>query len=259
MNSKTHARAVVVPDIHQDVDFLQGILEQEDDGECAFILLGDYFDPRGTGCASASATCQSLTEARARLGNRLVMLCGNHDIQYLEVLPRARRRQGVEAVRIHHATSVFSASKAKAIATHWDESFVAQIEPLAFAHGWLLSHAGIHANFWPREELPEQALAALYRRLRRALSDLTRPDPALGGVGLARGGFETQGGATWQDWDHEFEDSLPYPQIVGHTRGLRPRSRGRSHCIDCSQQRYAVIAPPQPHEAYGAFELRDRR
>lgn len=259
MNSKTHARAVLVPDIHQDVDFLQGILAHEDDGECSFILLGDYFDPRGSDYASVSATCQALTEARARLGERLVMLCGNHDTQYLEVLPRARSHQGLDALRIHHATGNFTASKAKSIAQQWDESFVAQIEPLALAHGWLLSHAGIHADFWPRAERPEQALDALYQRLRRALSELTRPDPALGGVGQARGGFEAHGGVTWQDWDHEFEDSLPYPQIVGHTREPEPRSRGRSHCIDCCQQRYAVIAPTRPDEAYGAFELRERR
>ena len=50
-----------------------------------------------------------------------------------------------------------------------------------------------------------------------------------------------RGGPIWLDFDHEFEDALEVPQIVGHTRCARRTPKGRSYCIDFAQAAYAVV------------------
>ncbi len=52
-------------------------------------------------------------------------------------------------------------------------------------------------------------------------------------AGQARGGDAPVGGITWQDWNLEFKDELPFPQIVGHTQSPEgARQKGRSWCLD---------------------------
>ena len=45
----------------------------------------------------------------------------------------------------------------------------------------------------------------------------------------------------WCDWNEEFVDDLPFPQIVGHTADAKPRRKGRSWCLDCGQTHYGVL------------------
>jgi hypothetical protein len=47
----------------------------------------------------------------------------------------------------------------------------------------------------------------------------------------------------WLDWDTEFVDDLPLPQVVGHTRGAHARNKDRSWCIDCAQTSVALLDP----------------
>ena len=51
------------------------------------------------------------------------------------------------------------------------------------------------------------------------------------------------GGPLWLDWDSEFVDDLPLPQVVGHTRGREARRKDRSWCIDATQTCAGLIDP----------------
>ena len=58
-----------------------------------------------------------------------------------------------------------------------------------------------------------------------------------------RGGEQPCGGITWQDWNDEFRDDLPCPQLVGHTSSSDgARQQGRSWCIDGGQTCYACLS-----------------
>jgi len=84
--------------------------------------------------------------------------------------------------------------------------------------------------------------------LNRQMKDLaedptTTDDHPLLGAGPVRGGFHDIGGPLWQDFNEEFEDSLPFPQIVGHTRQRKVARKGRSVCIDVCQTACGVLYP----------------
>jgi hypothetical protein len=63
-------------------------------------------------------------------------------------------------------------------------------------------------------------------------------------AGPGRGGILAPiGGPLWLDWESEFVDDLPYPQIVGHSRSSEVRRKDRSWCIDAAQSRAALLHP----------------
>lgn len=77
---------LVIPDVHQNHDFLNRILaaERVEDFEHV-VFLGDIFDSRDIdfrGPESAAKTATILKDMRRRLGSKLVLLYGNHDVPY---------------------------------------------------------------------------------------------------------------------------------------------------------------------------------
>jgi hypothetical protein len=45
----------------------------------------------------------------------------------------------------------------------------------------------------------------------------------------------------WQDFDTEFIDGVPLPQIMGHSSGGAFRNVGNNYVIDCQQSGYILI------------------
>ena len=114
---------------------------------------------------------------------------------------------------------------------------------LAVRHNdWLISHAGIHPEFWPKADFPKAALEELKMEWEGVIGNLfENEDHPLLEAGPARGGQQKVGGPLWLDWEQEFIDELPYRQIVAHSAGPEPRQRGRSWCIDCGQGAYGLL------------------
>jgi hypothetical protein len=118
----------------------------------------------------------------------------------------------------------------------------------ATAHGYLLSHAGVARRYWPWSAAPDAAgqarafLSQADEAWERWL--LKNEEGPLFEVGPGRGGRDAPvGGPLWLDWDKEFVDDLPLPQVVGHTRGRDARRKDRSWCIDAAQGCVALIEP----------------
>ncbi|MCC5836063.1 MAG: metallophosphoesterase [Opitutales bacterium] len=80
-------RCLLIFDIHQNIRWLQRILQRELDQVSQVVLGGDYFDPYSAEADTAGRTAETLLSLRGQLGDRLTVLLGNHDIQYLEALP----------------------------------------------------------------------------------------------------------------------------------------------------------------------------
>ena len=245
-------RCLVIPDVHQDLAWVDRILAKEEAASKPpdlIVFLGDYFDSRRKPPerASVPSTCAWFNTTLERFGDRAAFLLGNHDIQYLEARAACLARRTPRFLGAK-CGAAFTHNTAKRIAKDLAPEFWHAARLFVCVNGWLLSHAGLVAAHWPAAPTPDASLALLDKRCRDALDGLApgRPVHPLLQAGLVRGGDAPVGGITWLDWDDEFEDALPLPQLVGHTADESgARQRGRSWCLDGAQTCYGVLTPDE--------------
>ena len=254
MNPKTNdtGAVLIIPDIHQDVGFLERILAQEDVTQFKqVVFLGDVFDARDIdhrGPLHAAASARIIARLSRKLGSRLQITWGNHDVPYY-VRSAMMGPDGFlpsKAVEALNTLGVRPESEPtfRAVSKEWDERIWKHFTPFVMTQGHLLSHAGIHPSHLSQEGPLEEQLRDLKRRWAKAIqlmksrfqaNQLFMPGEARGGVRKA------VGGPTWQDWDLEFNDGLSFPQIVGHTSWPIMRENGSSQCIDYGQSAYGIL------------------
>lgn len=236
-------RCLVIPDVHQDIAWVDRILAREEIAADLIVFLGDYFDTRRPPdeIATLEATCHHLASLQSRLGPKAVFLLGNHDIQYLEAKPACDRHRTPRHL-IHHCGASFRPSAARKIARHVPLDFWYAARLFLVVNGHLLTHAGLAPTLWPTRPTVTESIAALEAASRHALIHFRRAPQPLLLPGEARGGNALVGGFTWLDWDDEFTDALPLPQLVGHTgHPSGARHQGRSWCLDGMQTSYAIL------------------
>jgi Icc-related predicted phosphoesterase len=240
-------KILVIPDIHENLDFLRYIIAVEDTADYdRVVLLGDYFDPHGVvnpdeqKLREVAGTILGLKEI---LGDKLHLLCGNHDLPYYARRPACGGRRGRPNRIIGEWLGNTTPERAEVVNAVWDETFWQQLEGVLFLDGWLFSHAGVHPDWWPSELPSSQARADwLGQQWRTSFDRIYEEDESpIFAAGRARGGLLPYGGPIWFDFDAEFEDALEVPQIVGHTRCARQSQKGDSFCIDFMQAAYAVV------------------
>lgn len=246
-------RTLLIPDIHQNYGFLESILEREPlDSFERIVLLGDYFDgrePTHRGPDAARKTARLINQLEVKVGSRLTLLWGNHDVPYY-LYQCANGRGGADhsefrRLRRQMGLAPESQATAEAICEEWPLSFWGKLRPFVRINRFVVSHAGIHLSLYPsKARSVAQALEILGKQWSEDFIKLRSggiPGPLMD-AGTVRGGerFEV-GGVTWLDWEQEFEDDLPFGQIVGHSWCVSQREIGRSHCIDFGQCAYAMI------------------
>jgi len=242
-------RLLVIPDIHENLDFLRYVMAAEDTARFdQVVLLGDYFDTRGElamddPLAHLRQVAETVVGFREILGDKLRLLCGNHDLPYYALRPACVEGAGRANRHIGGWMGCTTLERARVINAVWDEAFWKGLEGAVLLDGWLLSHAGVHPQWWPADAPDAETR---YRRFRdewqrsvEAIFD--EPEPPIFAAGRAPGGKAAVGGPLWMDWNEEFEDALGLPQIVGHTRCPPQSQKGRSLCIDFAQAAYAVV------------------
>jgi hypothetical protein len=205
--------ALVIPDVHEDYVRAEQIVAAHGEGCASVVFLGDYFDRRSGGAMegfrrSVAWLLKSLRDPRR------VHLLGNHDRAYLYCSPDTfctgwdDQRHAVFAHEVGEELGWMRERMALAV----------QAGP------WLLSHAG----FGPI--CRDASVAQLLTWANNALRALPRQGGRghvhrLNGCGRVRGGYESFGGLTWLDWDHEFQPLPGIHQLVGHTVDRAPRYR----------------------------------
>lgn len=234
-------RCLIIPDIHQDIPWLQKILQQAGDWDHC-IFLGDYFDTRERpeDVASIEETAQFIRDFASTQTGKVTFLWGNHDIPYLEAhrnwngnerkaLPRTNAGVPVSGIAVNKIFEILP------------PELVRTFRLFHVINGYLLSHAGVAERFWPQSNQTSDSLSILEKECESVLRQFHKQYSPLLAPGIARGGEEPVGGLTWQCWT-EFADSLPLPQIVGHTRSQRgARQNGRSWCLDGGQTCYGIL------------------
>lgn len=260
LNSKpliTTDRCLLVFDIHQNVRWLDRILNRELDSVTHVLLGGDYFDAYSSEADGAGAMAQRLRSLREQLDSKLTVLLGNHDIQYLEALPWAVEHIQPEFNLRHAIGEQFSYHRAQEIASILSPSFWNECRLFQMVNGHFVSHAGMRANLWPGGLRGSDALKRLDLHCTEVLKNLDEDHPILA-TGFSRGGSTPSGGITWMDFDFEFqENELPWPQIVGHTAPINPnlkgldraRRKGDTWCLDGCQSVYGILSCDGSFEA----------
>ncbi len=237
--------ALVVPDVHQDLGFLQRAVTRAEREGAGLLFLGDHvdaIDPHWNQPAALRAVTRALPELAAahRHGCRFVV--GNHDVQAIQA---ARHRadlllagDGEQVAKLDHALP--SAAGYGELLGAWTSEFLRAWHIGTTLHGFVLTHAGVARRHWPWGAAPDPAgqLAAFLSETQATWEKWLRTNEGgpLFQAGPGRGGHHAPvGGPLWLDWDSEFVDDLPFPQIVGHTRGREPRRKDRSWCLDATQ------------------------
>ena len=245
---------LVIPDIHQNHDFLGRILKAVRlDDYARVVLLGDYFDSRDVdfrGPEHARKTAFMIRRLAEELGSRLVMVWGNHDLAYYA-------QQSFQSCGIEHTTLARQALRQlcvrpeseetqETVADVWSIEVWRRLQPAVLIGSHLLSHGGLHRqHLRSRGRNIGSDLIALELEWSKAMEDLTKAGQVskLLQPGEARGGLDgLVGGPAWLDWNREFKDDLAVGQIVGHTATARERQIGRSHCLDYDQSAYGVLS-----------------
>lgn len=246
-------RYLLVFDIHQNIRWLERVLEAEDGNYDHLILGGDYFDAYEAPPVTATVleTAAYLNELLEVRKDALTTLLGNHDLPYM-----VASRMADPGFFYHPFSDLksYDTQTAKELAGALNPEFWSRGQLFATAHGYLLSHAGLAGQFWPfrpGSEQPEAdsvdaALERLWADCEDALREANKRRHAILAPGCVRGGdANALGGIIWQDWNLEFSDGeIPLPQIVGHTRSVTgARQNGRSWCLDGQQSCYGILGP----------------
>lgn len=196
-------RLLAVGDLHGNNCWEEIDVNQYD----RIIFIGDYVDNASRSNEQIVSNLSSLIALKARFPEKIVLLLGNHDIQYL-YFPRFR-------------CSEFNARLQPVLSG----LFRRYIGWWLFAWEYkrfLFSHAGLsNAYFnWLSNKLQDRNM---YEKVVGLANNLNRlqffsAEELLFTVGQARGGTDPHGGPLWADLSETMNDPLEgYRQIAGHT------------------------------------------
>lgn len=238
---------VIIPDVHQNHRFVDKVLERHDLGSLhRLIFLGDFFDSKEPFFAhreALEATLQRILKLVCELGDRMLILLGNHDVLYY-----FNREEGaLDAVARNALHSYYGLPNRESLAVAASMELAPMWERVQLAHleqGYLLTHAGVTSEFWSKRRSFEQNVAHLNHSMTGLLDAQGQLAPVFR-AGFSRGGDALRGGPLWLDWNQEFTEEIGIPQIVGHTVGSGFRQQGRSYCLDARQQGYGVLQAGQ--------------
>jgi len=222
-------RTLVIPDIHQQVEAVDNLLDRESSNYDSVVFLGDYFDayvPQ----ESASETALWLVDLMKK-NPSWTFLLGNHDIGYV-FSPGYQACSGFQPDEFKFVNSTLAEVRNRFKLCH-------------FAGSYLFSHAGLTDLMLPEYLISrEEKKNWITEKCTQAL------DCAFGSIQNAflkashyRGGDARVPGITWCD----FNEFYPIPdinQVFGHTAGYVVREKhsetSYNFCIDCRTTKAAI-------------------
>lgn len=247
-------KTLVIPDVHQRVDSVKWILENEKNYD-EVVFLGDWFDSffEPPKVAGFEETCEYLKFLILEHPEKekFVFLLGNHDISYIY----ENKDYSVHRISktIKYFCSGFTASKAKkfrhAFFDHGlkDDFFLKNFKIAHQTQGFTLSHGGISIRHFPYGYTIDRFVNELLPDVWRNFRNLEyNHNWVISGAGYHRGGNHAIGGILWHDWNAEFNSSIDTgKQIVGHTTVTEPDCIHMNTPLECwnldTEKYYGII------------------
>lgn len=241
----SEGRVLVFSDAHQDLRWIEKILEVEHGNYDTILFNGDiahtHENHEGIVGIRKSAKFYKwlLDKHHVNLGNHELPLMESwhRNSQFKNVSNPVHRMSGwTKSSTLHFNREMPS----------WNDWMKTSI--FRTVHGWLVSHAGFTSDYWIGERSGHYNLERLWALSQDAKIGLaTGVVSSLFRVGTARlhntSPIKIKGGPLWLDWNDEFDASVPYKQLVGHTSELMNlRMRHGSYNIDGQQSIYAIIS-----------------
>jgi hypothetical protein len=196
-------KTVSIGDTHgaEVADVVYKIIDQQD----KFIFVGDYVDSFFFDNATIKKNLLDIIELKKRSPEKIILLWGNHDIQYL---PDNLYFCTGYRPEIHHELS---------------EIFNLNSDLFQFSYqtgDYLWTHAGVHDGWFEHRFNPfikeYKDICSVSELLNAAFSERF---PGLFDIGYRRGGNHKVGGPLWCDKTEFVSRPLKgYNQIVGHSR-----------------------------------------
>jgi hypothetical protein len=235
-------KVLVIPDIHQCVGWVEGILNKEFDCDHV-VFLGDYFDcfesPDNKWYFSMANTCAWINKTFEKLGSKATWLLGNHDYSYISTF----KKSGYFEEKSYHICSGWTGNKANSFNRIIEPKWIEKLDLCCWVDDICLSHAGFHPTHFRPFETPFSATKRLseeWDNTRLIFKHQTYH--FLSFVGKCRGGKFDVGSPIWLDWNQEFEPIKDMKQLVGHTDRMDSVSVIEGNfCIDVHRKAYAVI------------------
>ena len=234
-------KIIIIPDIHGR-DFWKSALDDIKNG-VRTVFLGDYHDPYKHENISKQDSINNFKEIIeiARKYSNVELLLGNHDLGYIcsEICRSRRDYDNYEVV-----SKLFEDNKSLfKLCTMYKDV--------------LISHAGVHHDwlnevFYPEigsvEEAVKIPVDKICDDINKLLDDEDNLIKSLYVVGITRGGYNFYGSPVWCDMDEQWNNNLPFKQIVGHSMQCfgdikkyswrLPIQRGIHNqvtCVDCNR------------------------
>ena len=235
------SRILIIPDLHQQLlageNMLREGLKMKPD---RIVFLGDLFDDFYDRPEDSAKTAIWFNQWSERLGDRLIVLYGNHDLPYAEASYYLAKHGDFPAdYRPALYCSGFAPEKARAIYETFGLAFWKPWRLHYREDGVLFTHAGADAK--QEATLDIEAAAALKsvtpcdREAYSGVHPLLLPGPDRGGLPYQRPGI------TWRDID-EFDGSTACPQIFAHSRkNAAVRFTANAVCMDAGFHAFALL------------------
>lgn len=247
-------KTIIIPDVHQRVDSVKWILENEKNYD-EVVFLGDWFDsfydpPKVAGFEKTCEYLKSLVLEHPEK-EKFVFLLGNHDIGY--IYENKNFSSNSISRTIKYYCSGFTISKAKKFRHVFfdrglkDDFFFKHFKIAHQTQGWTLSHGGISVRHFPYGYTIDRFVNELLPDVWRNFRNLEyNHNWVISGAGYHRGGNHAIGGVLWHDWRAEFSSSIDIgKQIVGHTTVREPDCIHMNTPLECwnldTEKDYGVI------------------
>lgn len=234
-------RFLIIPDIHQHIQWAQNIIDTETGNFDEIIFLGDFWDAKNKDAVGIKQTSEWIHKTVDKYRSHIVM--GNHDANYYSVYHYIQKTQRNPKALPFYASG-YTNNKAKKIAKYLNYDIIQQTKLVLFINNHLISHAGVLPHLLtihPQHPHPKERLQSFLAQTQQIREAFPFVDSPIFQAGKARGGKEPKGGITWADWHEEFENATPWPQIVGHTYHDNQLQKENSYNLDGHQTTYGIL------------------
>ena len=203
-------KILVVPDLHGKEIWWEAVKYDEWDH---IVFLGDYVDAFDIHDYDITNNLHNIIQYKKNHYNKVTLLWGNHDLQYLYVDDSRYRCSGFRNSYCNQLHNLFHDNKKMF-------RYAKQIDK------YLFTHAGVQKHWWDKTLIMRETLKISELPIAEQIHMIasTHFEFVLADVGYKRGGHLPHGGIVWADLEefhskhHVFDDII---QIAGHNRQIK--------------------------------------